>query len=72
MLNINGFIFFYFTVNMIEFLKESTGKLPTFCGIKFSSSDLNVGIEALRTSNGKYRIFIGVDTVSVVADLVIF
>ncbi|KAG5897842.1 hypothetical protein JTB14_011840 [Gonioctena quinquepunctata] len=48
-------------VNMAAFLKESAGKIPTFCGINYSSNDLEGGMAALELCEKKLTVFFGVD-----------
>ncbi|KAJ8946426.1 hypothetical protein NQ318_014412 [Aromia moschata] len=50
-------------LNMGQFLNESVGQIPTFCGIKYTSNDLDGGAAALRANNGKYAVFLGADTI---------
>lgn len=49
---------------MSEFLNSVTGKIPNFVGIKFTSTCLDEGIEAVKACNRKYAVFLGADTVS--------
>ncbi|XP_076673604.1 N-acetylneuraminate lyase [Andrena cerasifolii] len=48
-------------VHMGEFLESLGEKLPTFVGIKFTSSNLEEGARALHAGNRKYVIFLGND-----------
>ncbi|XP_072378537.1 N-acetylneuraminate lyase-like [Diabrotica undecimpunctata] len=49
-------------INMEKFIKEALKKIPTFRGIKYTSTDLEGGIAALRASEGKSAVFLGADT----------
>lgn len=48
---------------MGEFFREDAKKIPTFCGIKFTSSSLDEGVECIRAADKKYAVFLGADTV---------
>ncbi|KAG5874038.1 hypothetical protein JTB14_008000 [Gonioctena quinquepunctata] len=49
-------------INMVQFMNEAAGVLPTFQGIKYTSNDLDGGAAALKANNGKYAVFLGADT----------
>lgn len=49
---------------MGKFLNENAHEISTFCGIKFTSNNLDEGLEALNAKNKKYAVFLGADTVS--------
>jgi N-acetylneuraminate lyase len=49
-------------INMEKFINEAVQKIPTFQGIKYTSTDLEGGIAALHTNNGKHAVFLGADT----------
>lgn len=51
-------------VNMVNFLNNSAMYIPTFCGLEYVSNDLDDGVALL--DNGKYAIFFGVDSVSII------
>ncbi|XP_031834473.1 N-acetylneuraminate lyase [Nomia melanderi] len=48
-------------VHMGEFLESLGEQIPTFVGIKFTSSNLDEGARALNANNKKYVIFLGND-----------
>lgn len=48
---------------MGEFLNSIGDELPTFVGIKFTSANLQEGLQALHANNKKYIIFLGNDQV---------
>lgn len=50
---------------MGQFLTSIGNKIPTFVGIKFTSSNLDEGVEALQADNKKYVIFLGNDKVRI-------
>lgn len=50
------------TINMVDLVKEIKGKVPSFCGLKFTSTQLDEAILALQ-ANEKYAIFVGADSV---------
>lgn len=54
---------FFFLVHMGEFLESLNDEIPTFVGIKFTSSDLDEGAQAFRANNKKYVVFLGNDQV---------
>lgn len=49
---------------MVDLVKEIKGKVPNFCGLKFTSTQLDEGILALHANEGKYAVFLGADSVS--------
>jgi hypothetical protein len=51
-----------FIVHMGKFLESIDEKIPTFCGIKFTSNDLEEGFQALQANN-HLTVFLGSDTV---------
>lgn len=51
---------------MEKFLNLSVGKIPTFRGIKYTNNDLSEGYNALKAADGRYSVFLGADTVSLV------
>lgn len=55
---------YLFIVNMGKFLNEAAHLIPTFAGIKFTSTALDEGLEALNAHGGKYAVFLGADSVS--------
>jgi len=44
---------------MGEFLESIGDKISSFVGIKFTSTNFEEGVQALRADNGKYAIFVG-------------
>lgn len=46
---------------MGQFLNDVVGKIPTFHGIKFTSTALDEGIAAVKANGGKYAVFLGAD-----------
>ncbi|KAF5303604.1 hypothetical protein FQA39_LY09851 [Lamprigera yunnana] len=50
-------------LNMGELLKRLSGEIPTFSGIKFTSTVLDEGYTALTANSGKYSVFLGADTI---------
>jgi len=44
---------------MGRFLESIGDKIPSFVGIKFTSSNLEEGVQALRADNRKFSIFLG-------------
>ncbi|CAK9829886.1 N-acetylneuraminate lyase [Anthophora retusa] len=48
-------------IHMGQFLEYIGDQIPTFVGIKFTSSDLEEGALALRASKNKYTVFLGND-----------
>ncbi|XP_076655784.1 N-acetylneuraminate lyase A [Halictus rubicundus] len=48
-------------VHMGQFLETLGDKIPNFAGIKFTSSSLDEGIQALYADNKKYTVFLGND-----------
>ncbi|XP_051171670.1 N-acetylneuraminate lyase-like [Leptopilina boulardi] len=48
-------------IHMGNFLEIIGEKVPTFCGIKFTSSNLDEGAQALKANNGRFAIFLGND-----------
>lgn len=55
-----------FIVHMGEFLSLIGDKLPTFVGIKFTSANLEEGLQALHADNKKYIVFLGNDHVRII------
>ncbi|XP_057652421.1 N-acetylneuraminate lyase-like isoform X1 [Diorhabda carinulata] len=49
-------------INMETFINEAVKRIPTFQGIKYTSTDLEAGLAALKTNNGKHAVFLGADT----------
>jgi len=49
----------HFVVHMGEFLESIGDKISSFVGIKFTSTNFEEGVQALRADNGKYAIFVG-------------
>jgi len=49
----------HFVVHMGEFLESIGDKIPSFVGIKFTSTNFEEAAQALRADNGKYTIFVG-------------
>ncbi|XP_070516611.1 N-acetylneuraminate lyase-like [Cardiocondyla obscurior] len=47
------------SIHMGEFLTSIGDKIPSFVGVKFTSTNLEEGAQALRADNGKYAIFLG-------------
>lgn len=52
-----------FVVHMGQFLSAIGDKVPNFVGIKFTSTSLDEGVEAVKANKGKYAVFLGADTV---------
>lgn len=48
---------------MGQFLNAIPGKIPNFAGIKFTSTSLDEGVDALNANNKEYAVFLGADTV---------
>lgn len=48
-------------IHMGQFLESLGDRIPTFVGIKFTSSNLDEGIQALNAANKKYTVFLGND-----------
>lgn len=48
---------------MGKFLSEVRNQIPTFSGIKFTSTCLDEGMAAVKVDNKKYAVFLGADTV---------
>ncbi|EFA04261.2 N-acetylneuraminate lyase isoform X2 [Tribolium castaneum] len=48
-------------IHMGQFLNDSVGKIPTFHGIKFTSTALDEGVAAVEANGGKYAVFLGAD-----------
>ncbi|RZC40913.1 DHDPS domain containing protein [Asbolus verrucosus] len=48
-------------IHMGQFLNDSVGKIPTFHGIKFTSTALDEGVAAVKANGGKYAVFLGAD-----------
>ncbi|XP_063919391.1 N-acetylneuraminate lyase-like [Zophobas morio] len=48
-------------IHMGQFLNDVVGKIPTFHGIKFTSTALDEGIAAVKANGGKYAVFLGAD-----------
>ncbi|CAG9815993.1 unnamed protein product [Phaedon cochleariae] len=48
---------------MATLLNEAASELPTFQGIKYSSTDLEGAAAALRANNRQYAVFLGSNTV---------
>ncbi|XP_011496317.1 PREDICTED: N-acetylneuraminate lyase-like isoform X2 [Ceratosolen solmsi marchali] len=48
-------------IHMGEFLESIGEKIPTFCGIKFTSNDLEEGLQAMKANNN-LTVFLGSDT----------
>jgi N-acetylneuraminate lyase len=48
-------------IHMGQFLNDSVGKIPTFHGIKFTSTALDEGVAAVKANSGKYAVFLGAD-----------
>ncbi|KAG9432537.1 N-acetylneuraminate lyase [Apis mellifera carnica] len=61
------FLYYHFprmtnvNIHMGEFLESLNDEIPTFVGIKFTSSDLDEGAQAFRANNKKYVVFLGND-----------
>lgn len=51
---------------MGQFLESLNDEISTFVGIKFTSSDLDEGIQAFRANNKKYVVFLGNDQVCII------
>lgn len=49
---------------MGQFLEYVAGKIPNFRGIKFTSNNLDEGMQAVKANNGQFAVFLGADTVS--------
>ncbi|XP_074029864.1 N-acetylneuraminate lyase B [Leptinotarsa decemlineata] len=47
--------------NIMLILEECTGKIPTFCGINYTSNDLEEGVAALEIDSKKNVVFFGAD-----------
>lgn len=43
----------------------NTSKVPTFAGIKFTSTLLDEGVAAVNAQGGKFAVFLGADNVSI-------
>lgn len=56
-------IYKFFLVHMGQFLESIDSEIPSFVGIKFTSSNLEEGAQALHANNKKYVIFLGNDQV---------
>lgn len=50
-------------LHMGEFLRKMNDSVPTFSGIKFTSTVLDEGYEAVTANNSKYSVFLGADGV---------
>jgi len=50
-------------INMGAFLREIGDKIPTFCGIKFTSTTLDEGLSAVKANDGKFAVFLGADSI---------
>lgn len=50
---------------MVDFLDEAVNNLPTLVGIKYSSNQLDIVLEAHRRHKDRYAIFMGNDFVSI-------
>ncbi|XP_029162764.1 N-acetylneuraminate lyase-like [Nylanderia fulva] len=48
-------------IHMGQFLELISDKIPSFVGIKFTSTNLEEGAQALRANNKKYVVFLGND-----------
>ncbi|XP_019868861.1 N-acetylneuraminate lyase isoform X2 [Aethina tumida] len=49
-------------VHMGQFLEYVAGKIPNFRGIKFTSNNLDEGMQAVKANNGQFAVFLGADT----------
>ncbi|GJQ84408.1 hypothetical protein Trydic_g3883 [Trypoxylus dichotomus] len=49
-------------IHMGEFLREVDDRIPNFVGIKFTSEELEEGLEAVNAHNKKFTAFLGADT----------
>ena len=49
---------------MAQFLKLSVGQIPTLCGMKYTSSDIDGAYNVLKAAEGHYKIFYATRTVS--------
>lgn len=58
-------------VDMGKFLSTAAEKIPTFCGIKFTSNDLEEGTRAL-AANERFAVFLGADAVNLPKFIFIF
>jgi N-acetylneuraminate lyase len=56
-----SYLYSHFLVHMGQFLNDSVGKIPTFHGIKFTSTALDEGVAAVKANSGKYAVFLGAD-----------
>jgi len=52
---------------MGQFLESIGDKIPSFVGIKFTSANLEEGVQALHADNKKYVIFLGNDQVKTIS-----
>ncbi|XP_044745061.1 N-acetylneuraminate lyase-like isoform X2 [Coccinella septempunctata] len=50
-------------INMVDLVNEIKGKVPNFCGLKFTSTQLDEAVLALHANEGKYAVFLGADSV---------
>ncbi|KAK9876155.1 hypothetical protein WA026_011271 [Henosepilachna vigintioctopunctata] len=48
-------------IHMGDFMNDICDKVPTFCGIKFTSTCLDEGLLAIQANNRKYAVFLGAD-----------
>ena len=48
---------------MGQFLREYDDSIPNFFGIKFTSQNLEEGLDAVKARGGKFVVFLGADTV---------
>ncbi|CAH0551873.1 unnamed protein product [Brassicogethes aeneus] len=51
-------------IHMGKFLNFVPNKIPTFSGIKFTSVNLEEGMEAVRANNRSFAVFLGADTLT--------
>ncbi|KRT78489.1 hypothetical protein AMK59_8026, partial [Oryctes borbonicus] len=49
-------------IHMGRFLQEVNDKIPNFVGIKFTSEELEEGLQAVNVHNKKFAVFLGADT----------
>lgn len=61
----SSFIFGKFVVNMGKFLETVDGQIPNFVGIKYTSNDVPLGLEAIKAKRGKFAVFLGCDQVCI-------
>lgn len=57
---------FSFAVHMGQFLNSvNTTRIPTFAGIKFTSTLIDEGLAAVNARNGRFAVFLGSGNVSI-------